>query len=62
MYDYYEFEAHEKHNDLMHEAEAARLVRQARRQRTSDTLPGRALIWAGNRLVESGRRMQTGAR
>jgi hypothetical protein len=62
MFDYYEFEAQEKRNDLMHEAAHTRLVNQATRCRAADTLSSRALIWAGNKLVASGKRMQTGTR
>jgi hypothetical protein len=63
MFSYYEFEAQEKHNDLMHEAEAARMLHQVKRCRAAThTLSSRALIWAGNKLVTSGRRMQTDPR
>jgi len=62
MFSYYEFEAHEKHNDLIHEATAARMLHQAKGCQPTDNLSSRALIWAGNKLVASGRRMRTGAR
>lgn len=62
MFDYYEFEAHEKRNDLMHEAATARMLHQAKGGKSKDNLSSRALIWAGNRLVASGRRMRAGSR
>lgn len=62
MFSYYEFEAHEKQNDLMHEAATARMLRQAKGRKSADTLSSRALIWAGNKLVASGRRMRTSTR
>lgn len=58
MYDFYEFEAHERHDERLHEAETARMVRLAKTcNRKTRSLRGRALTWIGNRLVESGRRM-----
>ena len=62
MYGYYEFEAHEKQNDLMQEAANAMMLHQAKGRKSTDNLSSRALIWAGNRLVASGRRMRTGTR
>lgn len=62
MFTYYEFEAHEKQNDLMHEAATARMLHQAKGSKSPDNLSSRALIWAGNKLVASGRRMRTGTR
>ena len=58
MFDFYELEAHERHDQRMHEAENARMVRLAKGcNRKTRTLRSRALTWVGNRLVESGRRL-----
>ncbi|HST04942.1 MAG TPA: hypothetical protein VLQ48_09420 [Chloroflexia bacterium] len=58
MFDFNEWEAHERQNERMQEAENARMVRLAKGcNKKNPGLSGRALTWIGNRLVETGRRM-----
>ena len=53
--------AHEQKKDLVRAAEQERLVRAALAGRPKRTrFVGRLLVWAGQRLVVWGRRIQTG--
>ena len=57
MFNWYEIEAKQRHREHLAEAEHSRLLRNARLGREHHaSLRGRALIWVGNRLVESGKR------
>ncbi len=59
MFGWYEAEAEQRQKERLHEAEQERMIRTAgigRRSRAR--LRGRAMVWVGSRLVESGRRLQ----
>ena len=59
MFHWYELEAKQRQIERLNEAEHSRLIRAARvRRRGPASLQGRALVWLGNRLVESGKRLQ----
>jgi hypothetical protein len=59
MFDWYEIEAQRRHNERLQEADHERLLRQASAGRgNSARLRGRAMVWLGHRLVESGRRLE----
>jgi hypothetical protein len=59
MMSWYELEARRMHNERIHEADQERMLRQAGvGRRSSARLRGRAMIWLGHRLVESGKRLE----
>ncbi|MGA7732559.1 MAG: hypothetical protein WCD37_14965 [Chloroflexia bacterium] len=59
MFDWYEIEAQRRHRERLQEADHERLLRLASAGRgNSARLRGRALVWLGHRLVESGRRLE----
>jgi hypothetical protein len=59
MLNWYEIEAGRMQRERMREADEARLLRQAGiGRRNSARLRGRAMVWLGHRLVESGRRLE----
>jgi hypothetical protein len=61
MLNWYSIEAEQRHHELLREAEQIRLAHLAESGgRRPARLRGQALIWIGNRLVASGRRLQVG--
>lgn len=59
MFDWYESEEKQRQRDRLEEAEQSRLVRIAGVNRQgSSRISGRALVWLGHRLVESGKKLQ----
>jgi hypothetical protein len=58
MFRWYELEVEQKQKDRLQEAEHNRLLRSAEIGRhRSGRLRGRALVWLGHRLIESGKRL-----
>ncbi len=59
MFNWYESEARQRQRDRLVEAEQSRLIKTAGAYRSgSNRISGRALVWLGHRLVESGKRLQ----
>ena len=58
MLNWYELEARRLQKERLQEASQERLLRQAGVGRNSARLRGRAMVWLGHRLVESGRRLE----
>ena len=59
MLNWYENEARQRQKDRLAEAEHSRLIKLSGAHRAgSNRLSGRALLWLGHRLVESGERIQ----
>ena len=61
MFNWYESEARQRQRDRLEEAEQSRLIKTSIAHRAgSGRVSGRALVWLGHRLVESGKRLQGG--
>ncbi|MEO5951824.1 MAG: hypothetical protein ABIQ44_05070 [Chloroflexia bacterium] len=59
MFNWYESEARQRQRDMLEEAEQSRLAKTTGvNHQGSSRISGRALIWLGHRLVESGKRLQ----
>jgi hypothetical protein len=58
MLSWYELEAQRRQDERLHEADQERLLRSAGVGRGSSRLRGRALVWLGHRLTESGKRLE----
>ena len=58
MMNWYELESRRVQRERLQEADQERMLRQAGVGRNSARLRGRALVWLGHRLVESGKRLE----